>query len=73
MVTKHVFFAKSFPAFENWTFIFVHFLFFKKTFVDFITLFNIINWIFNLKKKKKNLRLERFIVAKMLNSLFCSV
>jgi hypothetical protein len=73
MVTKHVFFAKSFPAFEKWTFIFVHFLFFKKTFVDFITLFNIINWIFNLKKKKNNLRLERFIVAKVLNSLFCRV
>jgi hypothetical protein len=52
MVTKHVFFAKSFPAFEKWTFIFVHFLFFKKTFADFITLFNIINWIFNLKKKR---------------------
>jgi hypothetical protein len=50
MVTKHGFFAKSSPGFKKWTFIFVHFLIYKKTFVDFITLFNIINWIFNLKK-----------------------
>jgi hypothetical protein len=62
MVTKHVFFAKSFPAFEKWTFIFVLFLFFKKTFVNFITLFNIINWIFNLKKNKNITELLIFIL-----------
>jgi hypothetical protein len=60
MVTKHVFFAKSFQGFEKWTKINVHFLFFKKTFVDFITLFNIINWIFNLKKKEKYYTISYF-------------
>jgi len=36
---KNSFFTKSFSENQNWTFIFVHFSNYKKTFVDFIMFF----------------------------------
>ena len=49
MLSK-LFFAKSFLENTNWTFINVLFSNYKKTFTNFISLFYIINFFFNLKK-----------------------